>query len=79
MSIKTDEEIAREAIQKIRANLEENQRMAGVRDAAMARMYLSDGLSQAEVARRVGMSESAVRLAVTIYRATTGADTALAG
>ncbi|GIH95276.1 hypothetical protein Psi01_59060 [Planobispora siamensis] len=62
-----DEERARRANDKIKTNLAENRALARERDIEMARMHLLDNLSAAEVARRLGLSDSAVRLAVRLY------------
>lgn len=76
MTRDADETTARRAIEKITANKEANRELAEARDRAMARMHLIGGLSQAEVARRVGVSESAVRLAVRLYGADVQTDQA---
>lgn len=39
------------------------------RDRALAAMHLLDGLSQAEVGRRTGLSEGTVRIAVKVHGA----------
>lgn len=46
------------------------------RDRALAAMHLLDHLSQAEVARRTGVSESTVNIAVKVYGAVVRAQAA---
>ncbi|MEV8634352.1 hypothetical protein AB0395_22120 [Streptosporangium sp. NPDC051023] len=62
-----DVERARSANERIKANLATNRDLARERDVEMARLHILDALPQAEIARRLGVSESAVRLAVRLY------------
>lgn len=59
----TNEQTARHYIARIAAHADD---FVG-RDRAMAAMHIQDGLSQAEVARRLGVSESTVNIAVKVH------------
>jgi hypothetical protein len=59
----TNEQTALEYVARIARHPQER----AARDAALAAMHLEDGLCLAEVARRTGVSEGTVRLAVKVH------------
>jgi DNA-directed RNA polymerase specialized sigma24 family protein len=59
----TNEQTAQRYIARIAQHADE----LAARDRALAAMHLEDGLTQAEIARRLGVTESMVRLAVKVH------------